>query len=346
MKKNMKLVIFVALFALLFYVTGSASARKLSEEENCLLTLVLHADENMSMAEARSKCDQEPAEVPLVTGEAIIAADSDIGVVEKRLDEDSSNILRPFSLMSHDSNYILLGAYNFQGWSADEFIKATGNESLSFKDTEVQFQLSIKTPLAVDLLDKKVDLFAAYTVRSFWQLYQDDISSPFRETNHEPEIWLQHRSDREIFGFKNSANIIGFVHQSNGQAANLSRSWNRIYGAFVMQRGNLGFVVKPWIRLQEDDENDDNPDITDYYGHGELRVAYKHKKHVFSFMSRNNLESGFSRGAVQFGWSFPLLDYKYLKGYLQYFSGYGESLIDYDNYGNRIGIGFALTDML
>jgi phospholipase A1 len=63
-------------------------------------------------------------------------------------------------------------------------------------------------------------------------------------------------------------------------------------------------------------------------------------------MTHNNLESGFSLGAVTLGWSFPIFDYPYLKGYLQYFSGYGESLIDYDSYVNRIGIGLQLTDIL
>ncbi len=66
----------------------------------------------------------------------------------------------------------------------------------------------------------------------------------------------------------------------------------------------------------------------------------------FSLMTRNNLESGFSRGAVELGWSFPLFKYPYLKGYLQYFSGYGESLIDYDRYVNTIGVGLVFTDIL
>jgi len=106
-----------------------------------------------------------------------------------------------------------------------------------------------------------------------------------------------------------------------------------------------GFSFKPWFRISEDD-SDDNPDITDYLGHYEIRAAYKWKEYVFSAMSRNNLESGFENGAVKLGWTFPLWNYPYLKGYVQYFTGYGESLIDYDQYVNRIGIGISLTDWL
>lgn len=29
-----------------------------------------------------------------------------------------------------------------------------------------------------------------YTNQSFWQMYNRDYSEPFRETNHEPAIWL------------------------------------------------------------------------------------------------------------------------------------------------------------
>jgi phospholipase A1 len=267
-------------------------------------------------------------------------------LIQERLSIDKTNILKPFTLMSHRNNYILLGAHNFQEWDASVYEEAYDRDDLVVDDTEVQFQLSIKTPLAVNLFDKNIDLFGAYTIRSFWQFYNTEVSSPFRETNHEPEIWLQLRSDWEIFGFHHNVSAIGLSHMSNGQGGTLSRSWNRIYAAFAFERDNLVFLLRPWIRLEEDLEDDDNPDITDYYGHGEFWVAYKYRDHLFSMMTRNNLESGFSRGAVEIGWSFPLFDYPFLKGYIQYFSGYGESLVDYNTYVNRIGIGLQLTDVL
>lgn len=310
-----------------------------SDLKRCMSEMIHQVDESMAIAEVRSACQKQLA----------LSKDSSTeppsSLVSKRLRQDQKHILEPFTLMAHKPNYILLAAYNAYGYNPDLYQEQLNDPSLRLKDTEAQFQLSVKFPLAVNLFDT-FDIYAAYTNRSFWQVYNSESSAPFRETNHEPEGWLQFNPGWEIFGFKNAANQLGFVHQSNGRGGVLSRSWNRVYANFLLERGNFALAFKPWFRISEDDEDDDNPDITDFLGHYELRGAYKWKDHVFSIMSRNNLESGFSKGSLEFGWSFPLGKYPYLKGYVQYFTGYGESLIDYDNYVNRIGIGLALTDWL
>jgi phospholipase A1 len=305
---------------------------------------MVKASDTTTMGELRALCAKQTGDETAVAQVEPIQ-DEEATAVDFRLDADKKNVLQPFTLMSHKPNYFLVGAYNKDGYSAEHFQDHFENPSIEFDDTEVQFQLSIKAPLAVDVFDT-FDIYGAYTNRSFWQLYSSELSAPFRETNHEPEAWIQFTPGWEIFGFTNSANAFGFVHQSNGRGGELSRSWNRVYANFVFQRGNFALGFKPWIRVSEDIEDDDNPDITDYMGHYELRAGYKWKDHVFSIMSRNNLESGFDRGAVELGWSFPLWKYPYLKGYIQYFGGYGESLIDYDNRVNRIGIGISLTDWL
>ncbi len=302
---------------------------------------IVTAPDNMSIGELRDVC-----RAVATAAEKVEKADAEPHVIETRLAIDKENILQPFTLMSHRQNYILLAAQNFHGYDSTEYEEYVHVDDLDIDDTEVQFQLSLKTPLGVNLFNTGTSLWAAYTVRSFWQLYNFDNSSPFRETNHEPEVWVQYEPDWQFHGIKASALALGIVHQSNGQSANLSRSWNRIYGSLIFEKDNLVFSIKPWYRIPEDEADDDNPDITDYLGHGEWHLAYKYDDHVFSFMGRNNIESGFSKGAIEVGWSFPLGSYPYLKGYVQYFSGYGESLVDYDHYVNRIGIGLLLTDFL
>ncbi|MGA9572995.1 MAG: phospholipase A [Lysobacterales bacterium] len=330
-------LVFMAVVLTGSIIAGPASADDL---QACMQQMLLQASDSTTVGEIRARCAAR------TQGDAETAQDSDTPVVVvDRLKEDKGNVLQPFTLMAHRPNYFLAGAYNAKGWDPELFRVQYSDPSIDFDKTEAQFQISLKVPLGVNLFNR-FDIYAAYTNRSFWQVYNRDISSPFRETNHEPEVWAQFTPSWEILGFTNLANSIGVSHQSNGQGGVLSRSWNRIFANFVCARGNFAIDFKPWVRISESADKDDNPDITDYLGHYEIRAGYRWNSQVFSLMSRNNLESGFDRGAVELGWSFPLWNYPYLKGYIQYFYGYGESLIDYDNRVNRIGIGISLNDWL
>ena len=321
-----------------FYGTAEAdTAPDKADLQECFLQALETVPGNTTVDELRARCQAEQM--------AAAEKKKDEGIVEQRIYTDDENMLRPFTLMAHRQNYILLANYNPDP-NNEVWWDAGIDQDNELDKIEAQFQVSIKVPLAVDLFDDKLDIFAAYTVRSFWQVYNEAVSAPFRETNYEPEGWLQFRPNWSFWGIKNVANAIGINHQSNGRNEPISRSWNRIFAAFIFEKDNLVFTVKPWYRIPEDDEDDNNPDLTDYMGHYELRLAYKWRDHTFSLMSRNNIESGFSRGAVEGTWSFPLWDYKYLKGFVQGFSGYGQSLIDYNVYQKSIGIGFAITDFL
>jgi len=311
------------------------------DEQDCMVQALETADPNMTIADLRSQCKKEIKDGTYV----VETENTEVAVVEDRMMHDRKHVLQPFTLMAHKPNYILLGAYNGSGYDSTLWQEAFNEPGFDWEDTEAQFQLSIKFPLLVNLFNDTFDIYGAYTNRSFWQIYSED-SSPFRETNHEPEAWVQFHPGWELWGFRNTWNSFGLNHQSNGRGGDLSRSWNRIFAWLTVERGNLAMSIKPWYRIPESDSDDDNPDIGDYMGHYELSASYKWGENVFSLMSRNNLESGFSKGAVQASWSFPLWDWPYLKGYVQWFSGYGQSLIEYDQYANTIGIGFSLTDWL
>lgn len=306
---------------------------------DCMSKVMQTVDPNTTIAELQSQC-----ETMIASGIVPTAPGEEPAVVKERIQVERKHILEPFTIMAHKPSYLLFAAYNGNGYDASTW-QQYDQERDSWEKTEAQFQLSVKFPLLVNLWDNTFDIYASYTNRSFWQIY-DSNSAPFRETNHEPEVWVQFHPDWEFLGFKNTWNSFGVNHQSNGQGGDLSRSWNRVFAWLTVERGNLAMSFKPWFRIPEDEADDDNPDITDYLGHYELSASYIRKEHVFSLMSRNNLESGFSRGAVQLSWSFPLGDWPYLKGYLQWFNGYGQSLIDYDRYVNSIGIGISLIDWL
>ncbi len=297
------------------------------------------ADDSVTVGDLRRQCLQNAVGVDR-------SLPKRLGAVEKRLEQERKNVARSFSIMPHRPNYILPLAYNSNGYNAEHHQQSNGDSSYEFDPVEAQFQISIKSPLVVGLFDNSMDIYAAYTNHSFWQVYNNDISAPFRETNHEPEAWVQFNPGWELFGIVNTSNSFGINHKSNGQSGDLSRSWNRLIATLGFEYGDLGLSFTPWYRIPESEGDDDNPDITRYMGHYEIGAAYKWDEHTFSLMTRNGFESDFHRGAVQASWSFPLGNWPFLRGYVQYYTGYGESLIDYDQYVNRVGVGLSLSDWL
>ncbi len=208
---------------------------------------------------------------------------------------------------------------------------------------ETELQLSFKVKAVEGLFNADTDLWVGFTGTSFWQAYNSS-SAPFRESNYEPEAMLVFRTDYSLAGLKGRFVSLGLVHQSNGRAAGLSRSWNRAYAQFGFERGDFVLLVRPWVRVPESEADDDNPDIEDYMGNGDILATYKRNNSTYSILLRNNLQSASNHGAVQVSWSFPL--HGRLRGYVQYFNGYGESLIDYNHSQQSIGIGVSLTDWM
>ena len=245
----------------------------------------------------------------------------------------------PYSIAPYRSNYVLPLTYNASG-------NESGNQGTDSnqdpENWEVKFQLSLKVKLWEDIFGRKADLWFGYTQLSFWQLYDFKDSSPFRETDYEPEILLNFRTRYRLLGLKGRFIQVGFNHQSNGQSEPLSRSWNRIVASLGFEKNDLSILLKGWYRIPESAEEDDNPDIEEYLGYGEFWANYIWQKHRFGVMVRNNLQFHHNRGALQLEWSFPLIPR--VSGYIQYFLGYGESLVDYNHSVNRIGLGFILTD--
>ena len=244
-----------------------------------------------------------------------------------------------YSFMPHRSNYILPFAYNDS--PNKEPIKEASPD-MDVQKNEVKFQISLKIKLWQDILGKEMDLWFGYTQKSFWQLYNFDDSAPFRETNYEPELLLNFRTNYKLLGLKGRIINLGFNHQSNGRSEPLSRSWNRIVGNMGFERGDFTLLLKAWYRIPESSKDDDNPDISDYMGPGEIWGYYMWKNNRFGVMLRNNFQTDKNRGALQLEWSFPLSEK--ISGYIQYFAGYGESLLDHDHDVNRISFGLILVD--
>jgi len=209
------------------------------------------------------------------------------------------------------------------------------------KQVEAKLQFSIKKPILSNFLKMNETLYFGYSQTSLWQLYED--SSPFRETSYRPELFVElpygKKGKTVIKGFK-----FGFLHESNGQPVEESRSWNRLYLTSYFQLGSLFIAPRVWYRIPEDKSDDDNPDIQKYLGYGDLTLIFPYKSHTFKFLFRNNLRfNDDNKGYAQLDWTFPFFGSKNTFAYFQASSGYGDSLIDYDEKINRFSFGISLS---
>tara|TARA_R110002126_G_scaffold199197_2_gene346914 strand:+ start:899 stop:1762 length:864 start_codon:yes stop_codon:yes gene_type:complete len=272
----------------------------------------------------------------------LLAADA----LDKRLKAEQWDEYEPFTLLPHESNFLLPISYvdGINGTISRDGVSAPAD------NLEAKFQLSLKTPLWTKIYKDRGYLFFAFTQQAYWQAYNSDVSSPFRENNYEPELILMLPHYQNYEEAASRIISLSLSHQSNGRSGELSRSWNRLKLSWVTSIGNVFINFEPWYRFNErektsvdDPKGDDNPDITKYMGWFELSAAYKQGDATWRMMMRNNLRSN-NKGALRLSYSRPFN--RHIRLYVELFNGYGESLIDYDRSLTRLGIGFELNDIL
>lgn len=241
-----------------------------------------------------------------------------------------------FAFRPHRDNYLLLANYNTT--ANDARYAGFAPAGTKSKHVELTYQLSFKMKLAETVASSPVDIWFGYTQQSYWQAYNRAASSPFRETNYQPELIAAIPLSRNFAGINLRYVNFGLVHQSNGQTLSLSRSWNRIYSEIGVERGNFSLVTRFWKRLDNAKSDNDNPDITDFMGSGDMRATFRNRGHEYSLAARRNFRTG--HGSLQASWAFPVSSK--LKGYVHGFSGYGQSLIDYNFAQQSLGLGFLI----
>jgi phospholipase A1/A2 len=276
--------------------------------------------------------------------------DADDGVMTDLLDRYMAAEKAIFSFsgsfVGHRPMYILPFSY-LRNANRTPTSPRTGTTGFDYEldNQEAKYQISFKVPLLTGFLDGPTTLWFGYTQKSFWQVYNTDESAPFRETNYEPEIFLRYATNYDIGPGTLNGATIGFNHESNGQSEPRSRSWNRIKASVAYSYNRWLFILQPWYRLPESNSEDDNADIQRYLGYANYLTVYRWTEdRTLSLNLMNNLRSDGNKTSVELGYSFPMGDT--VKGYIHYYNGYGESLIDYNQRIQRIGIGIMLNDWL
>lgn len=260
-------------------------------------------------------------------------------------DLDKNSERGTWTVRPHRPTYLLPLFYTFDpnlgpstpSQDKEEF---TSNDT---RNTELKFQLSLKTKVMEDLFDTSADLWFGYTQESHWQVYNEDNSRPFRATDYQPEIFLTQPVTADLpFGGRLRMLGAGAIHHSNGQDDPLSRSWNRAYLMAGAEWGKLSVIPRLWARVNnESSSSEDNPDIEDYMGYGDIKFLYDlPEQQSLSGTLRYNPST--NKGAAQIDYVYPLS--KNINGYIQLFQGYGESIIDYNHENTSIGFGIVLND--
>lgn len=233
---------------------------------------------------------------------------------------------------TYNDTYILPYYYTFSpDYKAFPGDKNPGGQKLQHQ--EMKFQLSFKAPI-IGMFDQRLQLYVAYTQLSYWQFYAKQ-SQYFRSTDYEPAVFLRINAffrDKDTFD-------LGVVHESNGEGVPKERSWNRAFFDYTLHYKKFSLSIKPWVLIAKSKSSDvHNLDIVDYMGHGRFLLSYNYNKYLgASFMYRS-----FKHPTYEATISFPL-GLKFFKGYVQFFDGYGQSLLEYNHRTKAVGIGIALV---
>lgn len=203
------------------------------------------------------------------------------------------------------------------------------------------------------------DVYVAYTQTSIWDL--ESFSKPFYDTSYKPTLFLLHDFERPpgspwTFSFQSGAQ-----HESNGKGGGaaptpsrtgLISASNAVRHPFDTRSLNTLYVM-PYVRWDDESghffsararvsayfQEDENPDIARYRGHVELtlRAGYDRGPQLAAHL-RGHVKG---HGSVEFNFTWPANQTPLLKNFdlmrslggyaqIQYFNGYGESLLDYD----------------
>lgn len=246
---------------------------------------------------------------------------------ESRQLSNADSLIREFDRMPsfgiYRDNYFIVGSEIFK--KSDEY------------NSDAKFQVSIRQRLTNSTLPFKTHLYLTYTQKAFWDVFRE--SFPFRDLNFNPGIGI----GRPLVHNNRFMGMLSFEfeHESNGKDGDASRSWNKItLGSLLTFNDNWALQAKAWVPIV-DGEN--NKHITSYSGLGLIALSYMSPKSKYNASFVFTKRAGaFFDGNVLINFSVRLFsdDNQYL--FLEYYNGYGESMLQFDQYRQRVRLGIVI----
>ncbi|MEM6841506.1 MAG: phospholipase A [Bacteroidota bacterium] len=203
-------------------------------------------------------------------------------------------------------------------------------------NADAKFQISFKHRLTDRKLPFGTYLFLTYTQKSFWNIYQE--SSPFEETNYNPGLGLGKLLFRN--GKLDGIALLQVEHESNGLPPENSRSWNSLSVSYLkFATDNLPVGLKVWLPFGY---TKDNEDLMEYIGYQELTANWRiTDRLLFDAQLRKSADWN-NRGSLQLGLSYKIDLDANQHLYLQWWQGYAESLIEYEQVSSMLRLGIAI----
>lgn len=253
-------------------------------------------------------------------------------------DQKNETWFKGSSLEAYKTNYICPLSYSdtkYQSYFPDT----------KYHNTEVEVQFSIKYNIVDNLFGLNGKYYVSYSQHAFWQLYAD--SKPFRENIYNPELFARYNIENWAIP-KLKTLQVGYEHQSNGNpntsyttingqpVGNISRGIDTLYTSFGFSYKEFHADLKIWAPITS---LSDNKDLMDYIGYTGVTLKYFYDEQVLSVKARGNLAT--KKGSIEVGYSYPVG--RSVNLYTKFFSGYTETLIDYDKHVNKFSLGFSFS---
>ena len=204
-------------------------------------------------------------------------------------------------------------------------------------NSNVKFQVSIAQKLTKSTLPWHTYLYLCYTQHVVWDVFKN--SMPMHDFTFNPGIGIaKPLFNRERFIGKATLMI---EHMSNGRDSIWSRSWNRIsLGATILISENIAVDGKIWIPIVD---GMNNKDILKYTGIFQGGVTIFNNKHNFGgalhFVKRKGWNLSYNTILDIFWRPWDRANQYF---FLQWYNGYGETLIDYNKFTNMVRVGILI----
>jgi len=202
-------------------------------------------------------------------------------------------------------------------------------------NSDAKFQISIMQRLTNSVLPFKSYLFLTYSQLAFWDIYKD--SFPFSDINFNPSIGI----GRALSHNNRFLGTIMFQveHESNGKDSIESRSWNKIsFGAVLALDQHWVFQAKLWIPLVD---GDNNKNIVSYKGFGHFGLDYNNRRLNAGLLMTKRAGKFFNYN-ITANFSYKIFKNENQHLFIEYYQGYGENLLMFNQYRHQVRIGFVI----